>query len=163
MGDMSTNAETRMERVSLAFDIRERLKVDEFLRLIPVLSPSERSWLRQELDAGGTRMTAAAAGKEFAIMKARSVMEGVEIFLDIIDSGEGNEFGAWTYLAYILMDNGETEYIAHTCQKGIVSPCPFDDWSGDYLFAFQFYTQGISRQIVLGVLGPKFGIGFQDE
>jgi len=153
------NAETREKRIQLAVDIRNELKIDEFLAVIPTLSPREEEWLEKERLAGGNRAMESFRSNEFFIQNARRIVESLNFLLKKIVKDEANEFGYWVNLAYILMDNAETEYFGLLCERDIVKPCPID-YPSDYRLGATLPAKIFAQRIVMGVLGPKFGVGF---
>lgn len=159
---MFQNHRTVADRAAFASYISNQLKVDEFEQVIPKLSPKEEEWLDGELASGnGQRVIAAINSLEYAKRQARHVVEQVQILTSLIKQGTDAEFRYWTGLAYLLTDRGETEYVALFCVKAKIPDCPVPP-GDDLSFApFVVHSLMISRTIILGVLGPQFGSGFQ--
>lgn len=152
------NVETRAERVSYAKEIRSTLKIDRLLDDVPRLSPSEKNWLSQEMGAGAQRMLNAARSKEFAINRVRTYAETMDNALSNIVGSEISEFAYWVQVVYELTNRTTEEQLGKVCARKIIQPCPFDNNGKSVWVFFEF----ISQTIIMGVIGPQFGIRFQE-
>jgi hypothetical protein len=157
------NAETSEKRLKLASDMRISLKTDELMKAIPNLSPKEEEWLRKEYSAGGNRTSEAINSDEWVIQQARRLVENVDAILKGIQAGKHNELGYWIQLAYLLNDPSKTEYSGILCERGLIKPCPYQAVNGDYRSAATFWPTQFSSTILLGVIGPEYGLGFQNK
>ena len=97
---------------------------------------------------------------EYVIQRAKGNIVAVDRLLKGIKAGKQNELGHWVNLAYILMDPAETELIGVLCERRIIKPCPYGVVD-DYRSKATWLAKMFAKTIVLGVIGPKYGLGFQ--
>jgi len=161
------NSVTLEERQTLAFEIREKLWLEQYLKVTPKLSPKTTDWLMGELSTF-ERAGAVLNTEEYIIWETRTLIDLIDFLTKrILQNGAGLE-SDWILLAHALMDSSRTEYLGIICERKIVLPCPMGDFSGvnnstySPRFLGSMMASSYASSIVLGVIGPKFGVGFND-
>ncbi len=97
---------------------------------IPRLSPSERTWLKREIDAGGVRRRRAYMSKEYSINRLTPILDKNIKILNILANNRAKntkaEIYLWSWLAMNILDqNFISSTVTLSTKYNILSPMLF--------------------------------------